>query len=81
MDVKPVTVEGKVERQAVALGSKSERRAVVLRTVDGETFVLRRRGGPAFADPDLNPLVGHSIKAEGLATGGTLIMDRWRKTD
>ena len=81
MDVKPIKVEGRVEHQEVARGSKSERRAVVLTTLTGETFVLRRKGGPAFADPDLGSLVGHSITAEGLATSGTLIMDRWKKTD
>jgi hypothetical protein len=81
MDVRPAKVEGKVERRVVARGSKSERRAVVLTTSAGETFVLRRKGGPALGDRDLDSLVGHSIAAEGVATSGTLIMNRWRTTD
>ena len=81
MDVKTVTVEGQVGHEVVALGSKSEREAVVLTTPSGEKFILRRQHGPAFVDPDLDSLVGHSIKASGLATSGTLIMRHWEKTD
>ena len=81
MDVKPVVVEGKVERQVVSPGSKSERAAVVLTTRAGERYILRKQGGPAFVDPDLFRLVGHSIRAEGLATGGTLVMRKWTNTD
>jgi hypothetical protein len=81
MDVKPVQIEGHVKQQTVAPGSKSERNAIVLVTPSGETYILRRQGGPAFVDPALSPLVGHSIQAEGLATSGTLIMRNWRQTD
>jgi hypothetical protein len=32
--------------------------------------------------PDVIPhIVGHSVRAEGLATSGLLIMRRWNKTD
>jgi hypothetical protein len=81
MNVKQVTVEGVVGHEMVAPGSKSERSAVVLTTPSGEKFVLQRRGGNPFADADLDSLVGHSIKASGLATSGTLVMRRWETTD
>ncbi len=81
MDARTVKVRGKVERGRVSPGSKSERTDVVLTTTEGQTFTLRRRGGPAFVDPALRPLVGHTIEAEGLATDGTLIMTAWRTTD
>jgi hypothetical protein len=81
MDVKPVTIEGHVEQQVVSQGSKSERSAIVLVTPGGETYVLRRQGGPAFVDLDLAPLVGHSIRAEGLNASGTLIMRSWKTID
>jgi hypothetical protein len=81
MDVEPVKVAGKVELKTVSPGSKSERRAVVLTTSAGETLVLRRKDGPAFADQSLEKLVGRSIKAEGLKTSGTLIMERWTESD
>jgi hypothetical protein len=81
MDMKAVTVEGHVEQRLVSPGSKSERAAIVLITPSGQTYVLRRQGGPAFVDLDLAPLVGHSIRAEGLNASGTLIMKRWEKID
>jgi hypothetical protein len=81
MDIKPVHIEGHVVCQTVSPGSKSERNAVVLVTPSGETYILRRQGGPAFMDPALSSLVGHSIEADGLATSGTLIMRQWRRTD
>lgn len=81
MDVKRVKVEGRVASQIVARGSKSERRALVLTASNGESYVLRRKDGPAFADEDLDALVGKRISAEGLATSGALIMERWRETE
>lgn len=71
-----VTLEGTVARRRVAAGSKSEREAVVLET-DDDWRVLRRRGGNAFRDPELDQLVGKRIRAEGSEDGQTLIMSRW----
>jgi hypothetical protein len=68
--------EGTVTRRLVAPGSKSEREAVVLDT-GARTLVLRRRGGNAFADPELDALVGRRIRARGTEHGGTLLMDGW----
>ncbi len=79
MDMKPVVVEGHVEQQLVSPGSKSERPAFVLVTPSGQSYVLRRQGGPAFVDNALAPLVGHSIRAEGLNASGTLIMRHWEE--
>ncbi len=71
-------ISGKVLRKEVARGSKSEHEAVVLRTKDGEELVLRRLGGNAFADPQLDKLVGASITAEGQVAGGTFILKSWK---
>ena len=57
-------------------GSKSEREAVVLQTDDDE-LVLRREGGNAFSDPQLDALVGHRIRGVGRRTGYTLILKEW----
>jgi len=65
--------EGLVLRTAIAAGSKSEREAVVLRTADGD-YVLRLAGGPAFADPQLDALVGKRIRADGEVSATTLIV-------
>ncbi len=47
-----------------------------------ETSVkAKREEGSPFADPTLDKLVGHSVKAKGLATSGILIMRNWKTTD
>jgi hypothetical protein len=69
--------EGLVVKKRIAVGSKSERDAVVLETRDAE-LVLRRKGGNAFSDPVLDQLVGTRISGEGRRTGYTLILDEWR---
>ena len=69
-------VAGRVARRRVAIGSKSEREAVVLEADDGAVWVLRRRGGHAYEDPELARLVGRRCSAHGEATGTTLVADR-----
>lgn len=70
-------LSGKVIRKKVAGGSKSEHQAVVLRTSDGEEWLLRRLGGNAFSDPQLDELVGDSITGEGQIAGNTFILKSW----
>ena len=64
-------------RRRVARGSKSERRAVTLRTAERE-YVLRRQGGHPFRDAALDELVGRTIEADGTVHDHVLIMSRWR---
>ena len=66
---------GEVCRQHVAVGSKSERPAVVL-TTDRE-YLLRIVGGNAFQDERLEALVGKRIRAEGEFHGTTFLMRSW----
>jgi hypothetical protein len=74
----PVTLSGRVVAETVNAGSKSEHRAVVLKTADGESYVLRRKDGPTFADDALNDLIGQDITARGhVMPGGVLIMSEW----
>jgi len=63
---------GRVTRGLVSKGSKSEREAVLLEMPTGR-FVLRRKGGNAFSDSQLEELVGCEIEAEGTLVGQTLI--------
>ncbi len=77
MPASPISICGRVVRQLVNEGSKSERNAVLLET-EGGSYVLRRRGEAAYGDAGLDELVGASIQAEGTAIGSTLLMDRWR---
>src|SRR5262245_47325462 len=52
---------GRVFRATYAKGSKSEREAVFIE-IAGERYLLRRKGGPALADPSLESLVGHEVE-------------------
>lgn len=78
MEERKVQVTGSVVRENVDDGSKSERQAVVLKTNDGQSFMLRRRDAPAFGDSGLDVLVGSSITTEGVAIDQTLIMQKWK---
>ncbi|MFL5296093.1 MAG: hypothetical protein ACJ798_06895 [Phenylobacterium sp.] len=78
MSVTERQVSGRVVRERVDEGSKSERDAVVLYADDGTRYVLRRQGGPAFGDETLDSLVGQSIRAVGLDAGTALILRAWR---
>jgi hypothetical protein len=71
---------GQVKKEAVAKGSKSEHRAVLLDTGKVQ-YILRRRGGNAFSDPVLDNLVGKTISAVGNVTGNTLIMSEWSENE
>jgi hypothetical protein len=70
--------QGTVSVERVALGSKSERDAVVLDT-GIERFVLRRKGGNPFRDPALEQLVGKKLRALGDVHGSDFIMSEWQE--
>jgi hypothetical protein len=73
------TLTGLVVRQPYAVGSKSEHEAVCLKTPRG-TYRLRRLEGDPLHDPELEALVGTSIRATGeLVHGTTLIVHHWTK--
>ena len=69
-------LRGEVVKKVVAARSKSEHAAVVLVTSDGE-LLLRRAGGNAFRDPELDALVGKRICGQGDLAGTTFILARW----
>jgi hypothetical protein len=71
-------LRGRVVRQPLAAGSKSERLAVVLETDDGRALVLYRRGGNPFRDPVLENLVGQEIAGEGDLHLYTFLLDTWK---
>jgi hypothetical protein len=68
---------GKVVRKPLAAGSKSERLAVCIEGAGGN-YVIRREQGNPFHDPQLEALVGKTIKARGSLVGDyTLLMSHW----
>ena len=74
MPARNVEYMGKVAREAIDAGSKSEREAVVLTLRSGEHFVLRTPAGPAFGASGFDELVGSFIRVSGTAEGRTLIV-------
>ena len=69
---------GRLVRDVVAPGSKSERVALLLETDDGDVLVVRRRGEPSYGpDAALDPLAGHRVRLVGSERAGTLLVDEW----
>ena len=73
-----IKVKGRVFRKRVDTGSKSERDAVCIQTARGAEHILRRMGGNAFQDPELERLIGEEIEGEGRLTGQTLVLTSYR---
>ena len=71
-----VTLEGRVIRKRFGAGSKSDRMAVFLEARDAE-YVLRQQRGHAYADPELEQLVGKRVRCTGVITGYTLLVTEW----
>ena len=67
---------GKVTKKSFGKDSKSESEAIFLETGDGE-FVLRRQGGNPFHDPELQKLVGKTIRCTGFARDYVLKISGW----
>jgi hypothetical protein len=74
---RPVTVKklrGRVTRGPYARGSKSEREAYFIETSDA-CYLLRRKGGPTFADSKLERYVGHIVECDGFLVGNTVLAE------
>lgn len=67
-----------VVRKLFGKGSKSEHVAVSLETPT-DTFMLRRLGGNAFRDSELDVLVGKRLRCEGTLVGSTVLMTHWEE--
>ena len=72
-----MTLQGRVVRKRLSIGSKSEHEALVLVTPDGQEYKLRRQEGNPFRDPELDALEGKRIECEGIVRDGQVIMTRW----
>lgn len=69
-------LSGRVIKKLVGIGSKSAHEAVMLDTGDAR-YVLRRQGGNPFRDPELEKLVGKTIRCAGNLAGYTFILSDW----
>jgi hypothetical protein len=71
-----VCVRGRVERQRLATGTKSEHLGMVLVTPGGERHVLRLRGGNPFREPALEALDGRTVTLCGQLRENFFLLDR-----
>ena len=71
---------GRVSKAPFAVGSKSEHDAVFVESDQGR-YVLRREGGNPFFDPELEKLVGKTVRCQGTIAGTTFIMSDWSEID
>ena len=74
------TLTGRVDKQTIHAGSKSEREAVVL-IVDTKQYVLRQQGGNAVRDPEMEALIGKTVQGEGRVNGHVFVMFDWECID
>ena len=56
-------------------GSKSEGEAFFIETADA-CYVLHRKTGPVFGDPEMFQYLGHNVKCDGFLVGTTLLAER-----
>lgn len=73
-----VELNGKVVKKKFGQGSKTEHDAVCLET-DSGSFVLRRKGGNPFNDPELNKLIGEKISAVGIISNYSFMVSDLKK--
>lgn len=70
-----VRLSGRVERQRLAAGSKSDHLGMVLVTPSGERHVLRRVGGHPLRDPVLEALEGRTLTLSGQLRENFFLLD------
>jgi hypothetical protein len=73
------TITGKVVSRTTATGSKSEHDAVMLETGQKD-YILRIKGANPFSNPDLEKLVGKTIRATGELADYVLFVEDWEET-
>lgn len=70
-------LRGRLCRERLDPGSKSERLAVLLVVDDGDRVVLRRAGANPFRDPELEALEGQVLIVEGERRSSYFLVRRY----
>lgn len=73
---KVIDLTGRVVSGPSGKGTKSEHAATFLETLDGNhRYLLRRKDGPAFDDPEVTRLAGKKVVCSGFLIGTTLLAE------
>ena len=73
-------IKGRIIRQTVSKNSKSEHKAVCIKSKD-QTYLIRQRGKNAFNNPELEDLVGKAIEATGDLVGNVFFVRNYTVID
>jgi len=71
---------GKVTSAPFGTGTKSQHQAVYIETDQGR-FVLRREEGNPFHDPELEKMVGKTVRCEGEVEDYVLLASKCKVVD
>ena len=73
-------LHGHVKHEIYGKGTKSERKAIMIKTSDAN-YILRRKIGPAFYDAELIQYIEHDVECEGFLVGNTLLAEKIKIVD
>jgi hypothetical protein len=73
--IRVTRLRGRITEGTYGKGSKSERETVFIETTNGR-YVLRRKSGHAFGDPELNQYIGREVECDGFLVGKTVLAER-----
>ena len=73
--IRVTSLRGHVSTGLYGRGSKSEHEAIFVETEE-HRYVLRRKTGPVFYDPELTQYIGHQVECDGFLVGNTLLAER-----
>ena len=77
---KVTALHGRVALGGYGKGSKSEREAVFIETVDAR-YILRRKTGSVFGDTELARYAGQKVECDGFLVGTTLLAERIERVE
>jgi hypothetical protein len=73
--IRVTRLRGRITEGTYGKGSKSERETVFIETTNGR-YVLRRKSGPVFGDPEMNQYIGHQVECDGFLIGKTVLAEQ-----
>lgn len=78
--IRVTSLRGRITKGLYAKASKSEHETIFIETPNGR-YVLRRKTGPVFDDPQLRQYLQHEVECDGFLIGKTLLAERIEVVD